>query len=147
MSVATTEGVYEVLRARVLGWAGVSTLLGSGATARFLADDPGDLSAAFSGTKALLRVEEYDTPGFGEGYRSEIQPEFTLFARGNGAAAAVRQLGDLIEDALRGFTYTAGGIVFGVRRMSRVPLPAGSGDVDRNVKQLTLRFRAIRWTD
>lgn len=146
MSVDTTNSLYAAVRARLLARAGVTALVGSGATARVLADDPGDLSAAFSGTKILVRVEDYGTVGWGSGLRSEPQVELTIFGRGNGAAANVRTLGDEAEAALvAGFTDATGGIVFGFRLLSRIPLPPGSGDVDRAVAQLTLRLSAVLW--
>lgn len=140
MSVATTGALYAAVQNRILAWPGVAAILGT----RLYADDPQDLSA--TGVRALVRVEDYGTVGWGRGLRSEPQVEVTIFGRGNGAPANVRTLGDLIEAALVAeFVDATGGLVFGFRLLSRIPLPPGSGDVDRAVTQLTLRFSAVLW--
>jgi hypothetical protein len=142
--------LYDAIRADVLafseGTTTVASILGVGAAARFYMGSPPDF-ATWPGTFAVLRIIDPYTSDFGSGMRITFRAEFSLFGRPRSKAQEVLRLASLIDGAMLRYTKAsaADGLVRATGRAGGGLMPAGTGDVDREVVQYFAPYEAFAW--
>lgn len=152
-ATTSTIELYEklgaVINAFTDGVTTVASLIGSGASARLYADSAPDFQT-WPGTYAVMRIINNVTSDFGSGDRLDFDIEIMIFARPRGGVAGqirnAHKLADLIEGAFLRYTLgtTTDGLIY-ITGRTRDALPAGTGDIDREVIQLRLVFSALTW--
>lgn len=146
------SALYEQLGADIAAFADgavtVASLIGGSTlpAARIYAGAPPNYTT-WPGTHVVMRILDPIASNFGMQERLDFTIELVLFGRGREQTKNVLRLASLIDGALLRYTKAsaADGLLRVTGREGGGLLPAGTGDMDREVVQYLARYSAFAW--
>lgn len=143
MTTLSTQGIYQLLRTRLLGFIPrQGTTLNTRLTGRLYTVQAPDVLVY---PYAVMRwMDPAATPEYNDGIRKSGTLEIQVFTRPRSEQWTCEGIADLIEQALNGWADGTSGLTF-ARHVRRVTMPPAPSPMDREVCQITLFVPVVSW--
>lgn len=142
MTTLSTQGIYQLIRARLLGFVPrQGTTLNTRLAGRlYTVQAPDTVEYPY----AVMRwIDPAATPEY-DGIRKAGTLEIQVYTRPRSELWTAEGIADLIEQALNGWADGTSGITF-ARHVRRVTMPPAPSPMDRELCQITVMVPIVSW--